>query len=835
MGRIGRGKNSPHQVKVNKKVEIGEMENTTLTLSRSRRTPKPNPKYSNDSLVTLKKISSSASQCSSSNEDIDNESSDEKVQKNVEQRNTVANKKLIGTRKSMAGVATPNKPAQTAIAKTPSQVVTRGINKPSVNLVNKSSPSVSNKPSTSTINKSSPVATTSKPVGIKPTIGTRHTPLQTKPNAAKQSTSAPTNTPSSGNVVRKLNNVTIRKISPAKIEEMTKPATPTPPPVARVSRNRTVASASPASQTSSPVQNESKPVVPKILKPEKTETPPEKRVLRKRKAEDEDFDEIDASSEGEDDFEIEEDKPIRRGKPPVSKHRKVEPKQTSIQPASKLLQLMREGDAAKAANKTIASKIQIKTPPTQSPALKKKEPELEKPDPNEPTFTVVNINDILKKAPEVKPPPIKSPPNIIKNTSPTRLQQLQAKLTPIAKPQIMKNSNPANKTLQAALRQAQIAKQLKEAQIKAQLNKKNQMAVLAQLRKNSPPKPKPLLLESGNDELNDSDSNDSPEPETEQVRNFNRRKAIHSTILTDDFEAQIAASSVSKIAPTQNVITKPSTKPTATSTPLNHGTIRRLPVEGGNGKFRDSITKPVQRILNSTLGKNKVFQSPLLNEQDLSIGTRTSNNIRGKETKENSKIYTYASKQLQSNKTRLEALMNSNPKVVFENQGGTRVKKITCFETWYVINIPTTEAPTPKPQVTLSLISMGNSIKEIDLPSSDWTYRINLTKLTNASAITELYEGEVQDTSIKEADKGNYEPASIIFRRANINRDTNLQYDRAITFKNKSYFLNVDGKNVKLVGAPQFIHTLKEIETLIEIIEDISLENSTLEQIALPL
>lgn len=743
MGRSGRGKTSPLQVKA-KKEEIDEIKNTSLTLSRSRRTPKPNPKYLNDQIVTLKKISSS--QSSSSNEDTDNESEndseEEKSQKN-EQRNRTA--KTMVTRKL-------------AISLTPASLKASKLS-----TINKSSTS-------NPVNKSSPTTTTKLSSTVKPTS----IPATNKANTSFKP-SPPTAT---RNVLKKLNNVTIRKINASVVEEVSRSTVSTP------NINRFVRSKA----ASTPVvsnQVETKPIA-KISSTEKSETP-EKRVLRKRKLDDEDF-EINASSDEEDeDSEIEEAIPLHRRAKTIIKQRKIETKIPSTPPESKLLQLMREGDAANKIQKpAIQQNMQLNKPSqAKPPAIVET---------NTPTFTIVNINDIIKKAPEVKPV--------------------------LAKPQIMQNKNiHANKTLHAALRQAQVAKQLKEAQLKSRQIPSNQ---------STSPKPKALVMETTADQ-----SKTKEDDTTDNLRNINRRKAIHTTILTDDFEAQIQANAVSKIAP--NEVVKTNNKPSATSTPIH--ILKKggsLPLGGGNGKFRDDIAKPAQRILNSTLGKNKVFQSPLLNEQDLAIGSKSTNLIRGKpgniDSKENN-----SSRQIQSNKSRLEALMNSNPKVVFENQGGTRVKKITCFETWYVINIPNNEFPIPKPQVMVSLISLGNTIKEIDLPSSDWTYRINLVKVSNPSSSTETYKGDLQDQNIKESDKGNYEPASIIFRRANINRDLNMQYDRAITFKNRSYFLNVDGKSVKLIGSPQYIHTFKEIETLIEIIDDVSLVNSYLEQVALPL
>lgn len=317
-----------------------------------------------------------------------------------------------------------------------------------------------------------------------------------------------------------------------------------------------------------------------------------------------------------------------------------------------------------------------------------------------------------------------------------------------------------------------------------------------------------------------------------------RRKTQHTTILTDDFETKIKTNQLHKSTLAQQS--------------LNNN---------NNGKFKENdkkyevmqpqtknltSSKPPPRILNSMLGrrpttkhsdvvgefdiKHSKSSSPVIEMKPISDGlsaTKSSHTNNSSLTKENI-IKTYKGSNLVNQQRKLESLMDSKPKVVYEEQDGKRVKKITCFETWYVINIPNIDVPIQKPFVNVSLIKIGNEAKQILLPSNRWTYRITLSKLKNEHT-NEIYTGEVQDDHIKESEKHLYEPTNIMFRRRKTHVSLNMQYDRAIIFKNSSYFLNIDGKSVKLLGSPQTINNFTEVETLLQIVDDISLVNSCVE------
>ncbi|XP_062558431.1 nucleolar protein dao-5 [Armigeres subalbatus] len=165
------------------------------------------------------------------------------------------------------------------------------------------------------------------------------------------------------------------------------------------------------------------------------------------------------------------------------------------------------------------------------------------------------------------------------------------------------------------------------------------------------------------------------------------------------------------------------------------------------------------------------------------------------------------------------------------SSGNTKMKKITCYETWYVINIPNAENKPERPSFTLSMIGLGNEAANIQLPSSEWSHKIILTKRKILPAEgEEVFNGDVEDRAISEEEKRNYEPCNIMFRRRTATPGKfNLQYDRAVIFKNDTFFINVDGKNCQLVGAPCKLDGTQDIETLLAVVDFVNLKSSCVE------
>lgn len=175
-----------------------------------------------------------------------------------------------------------------------------------------------------------------------------------------------------------------------------------------------------------------------------------------------------------------------------------------------------------------------------------------------------------------------------------------------------------------------------------------------------------------------------------------------------------------------------------------------------------------------------------------------------------------------------QTLPTQAPNFQMSGPGGTR--RITKFESWYVIDVKNLE-PTPfRHQHTQSLIKLGNSIKEVQLPSDSWDYKISLQRRLPRKENNneeEVYEGEVTDKSM-ELDKHNYEPSSILFKRSH--RESNkISIDRSLMLKSNMYTITMNGKQCKLIGAPDDIKSTEDIEILLSIIDSCTLSHSCVE------
>lgn len=164
-------------------------------------------------------------------------------------------------------------------------------------------------------------------------------------------------------------------------------------------------------------------------------------------------------------------------------------------------------------------------------------------------------------------------------------------------------------------------------------------------------------------------------------------------------------------------------------------------------------------------------------------------------------------------------------------QASPAARRITKFESWYVIDVKDNEVQTPlKHTHTFSLIDMGNHIQEIELPSANWEYKITVQKrVRKASNDDEVYYGEITEGKIPESEKHNYQPNCILFKRVHKDNNPRVIIDRSIMFKTESYAITMNGKQCHLLGAPSDISSLEDIEILLKIIDSSSLSHSCVE------
>lgn len=157
-------------------------------------------------------------------------------------------------------------------------------------------------------------------------------------------------------------------------------------------------------------------------------------------------------------------------------------------------------------------------------------------------------------------------------------------------------------------------------------------------------------------------------------------------------------------------------------------------------------------------------------------------------------------------------------------------RRITKFESWYVIDVKNLEPTSFRHTHTHSLINLGNNIKDLQLPSSKWDYKVTLQRRLPRKENNndeEVYTGDVNDKSI-EADKANFEPSSILLKRSH--RESNkISIDRSLMLKQNQYTITMNGKQCKLIGAPDDIKSIEDLEILLNIIDSSTLQHSCVE------
>lgn len=255
-------------------------------------------------------------------------------------------------------------------------------------------------------------------------------------------------------------------------------------------------------------------------------------------------------------------------------------------------------------------------------------------------------------------------------------------------------------------------------------------------------------------------------------KNINRRKTQHTKILSDDkiVRASSSAQIIRKQIGGATIVTKQINKsPLAQNqiTQSKSGATKTYSISQQSrviGSNKPAILRQPPRILNSTLCKptNKATVPSLVtkvvtkDDYEHELNKKRNNNIISSRSKENNVTsYVYTEKDgkmipkktvvqqispqqklIQQRKTVLPVVRtpSSQQRIISEPvnmniPNSRRIRKITCFETWYVIKMVEEQPKIEKSLLSMSLMQIGNEIKKIELPSSEWTYKILLQPL----------------------------------------------------------------------------------------------------------
>lgn len=263
--------------------------------------------------------------------------------------------------------------------------------------------------------------------------------------------------------------------------------------------------------------------------------------------------------------------------------------------------------------------------------------------------------------------------------------------------------------------------------------------------------------------------------EASSPKNINRRKTQHTKILSDDkivrpSSSAMAAQIMRKQMGGATIISKQINKSPLTQNQLSQSkfqgatkTYSILPQSRIIGQNKPAILRQPPRILNSTLCKptNKATVPSLVtkvvtkDDYEHELNKKRNNNIISSRSKENNVTsYVYTEKDgkmipkktvvqlsqqqkfIQQRKAVLPVVrtQSTQQRIISEPvslniPNSRRIRKITCYETWYVIKMAEEQPKLEKSVLNLSLMQIGNEIKKIELPSNEWTYKILLQPL----------------------------------------------------------------------------------------------------------
>ncbi|XP_068156582.1 nucleolar and coiled-body phosphoprotein 1 [Drosophila tropicalis] len=192
----------------------------------------------------------------------------------------------------------------------------------------------------------------------------------------------------------------------------------------------------------------------------------------------------------------------------------------------------------------------------------------------------------------------------------------------------------------------------------------------------------------------------------------------------------------------------------------------------------------------------------------------------------------------------------------FCEEDGRMIKKITCYETWHVIGLPVgigggdnsaigggganSDILSRKPRVQRTslefpLVKLANVAGRIKVPSNKWSSKVTLYKVSPtlmARQTMTIFTGDLKSFNIPEEERHKYQPSCVLFRRSVLDRSKcRVPYDRAIIFKNKCFYANIDGKHINLMGAPEAVSSVKDVEILLDIVDRLSLSSSLVETV----
>ncbi|TDG46994.1 hypothetical protein AWZ03_006575 [Drosophila navojoa] len=197
-------------------------------------------------------------------------------------------------------------------------------------------------------------------------------------------------------------------------------------------------------------------------------------------------------------------------------------------------------------------------------------------------------------------------------------------------------------------------------------------------------------------------------------------------------------------------------------------------------------------------------------------------------------------KELQSDRNeepRAESTSCSTQSNSMCSRNGDIVEKVTYFDTWYVIrhSIVPNDTSQQRHYLQLPLVKLANAATHMKLPTEKWSNKVTLYMVAPAvlqrHTLT-IYTGDLKVHKIPERERHKYQPSCVIFRRQVSPEERikcHVPFDRVVIFRHNHFSVNFDGKLVNLMGAPETISSLQDVQRLLDIVDSITLSHSMVE------
>ncbi|XP_055716978.1 proteoglycan 4 [Phlebotomus papatasi] len=149
-------------------------------------------------------------------------------------------------------------------------------------------------------------------------------------------------------------------------------------------------------------------------------------------------------------------------------------------------------------------------------------------------------------------------------------------------------------------------------------------------------------------------------------------------------------------------------------------------------------------------------------------------------------------------------------------------REVMTIEKWNVVQLPMEKLPDVAPKVSLgmTLKELEDQIKDIQLPTEAWNHNVpdDYTEPPTTIAFQRMVPGASADDP--SADAADEAPS---------------KFDRSVTFKDMEIVIEIEGSEVTLVGAPDTLTTVSDVQTLLQIVNDLTLKNSCVEEVTVVL